>query len=70
MSFALLGGLFFGLVILVWWAFFSRANRAERWGAIVLMVVAMVVTRLLLHESMARFPAIAGKTWNHPVLVG
>ena len=42
-----------GLAILVWWAFFSRAPRSERLGAIVLMVVAMVATPLILHESVA-----------------
>jgi outer membrane protein assembly factor BamB len=42
------------LLILVWWAFFSRAPITERWGAIVLMVVALFVTRRLpfiLHPS-------------------
>ncbi len=47
------GGLFGGLAVVVWWAFFSRAPRLERWGAVVLMVVALVATRPLLHESMA-----------------
>ena len=47
------GGLFGGLAVVVWWAFFSRAPRSERWGAVVLMVVALVATRPLLHESMA-----------------
>ena len=50
---AAFGALLGGVPIVVWWAFFSRAPRAERWGAIVLMVVALVATRLLLHESMA-----------------
>ncbi len=35
----------------------------------------MCVPRLLRHSvlwesRLARFPAIGGKTWNHPVLVG
>lgn len=42
-----------GLAILVWWGFFSRAPRSERLGAIILMVIAMVATRLILHESVA-----------------
>ncbi len=42
-----------GLAIIVWWAFFSRAPRFERWGAVVLMIVAMVATPRLLHESVA-----------------
>ncbi|HEV3469448.1 MAG TPA: PQQ-binding-like beta-propeller repeat protein [Pyrinomonadaceae bacterium] len=49
----MLGGLLGALAILVWWAFFSRAPRAERWGAVALMLVAMVATRLVLHESIA-----------------
>ncbi len=48
-----LGGLLGGLVVVAWWAFFSRAPRFERWGAVVLMVVAMVATTRLLHESVA-----------------
>jgi len=39
------------LAIVVWWAFFSRAPRLERWGAIVMMIVAMVATRPITHES-------------------
>ncbi len=45
------GGLLGGLAIVVWWAFFSRAPRYERWGAVILMIVAMVVTSRILHES-------------------
>ena len=47
------GGLLGGLVIVVWWGFFSRAPRSERWGAFVLMIVAMVATSRILHESIA-----------------
>ena len=47
MAFGVIGGLFCGLAIVVWWAFFSRAPRSERWGAVVLMIVAMVATILL-----------------------
>ena len=47
------GGLFGGLAIVVWWAFFSRAPRSERWGAVVLMVVALVATQRIVHESIA-----------------
>jgi len=42
-----------GLVIVVWWLFFSRAPWAERLGAIVLMVVAVAATLRLVHESIA-----------------
>jgi outer membrane protein assembly factor BamB len=45
------GGLLGGLAIVVWWAFFSRAPRSERWGAVVLMIVALVATSRIIHES-------------------
>ena len=53
MAFGVFGGLLGGLAIVVWWAFFSRAPRSERWGAVVLMIVAMVATPRILHESIA-----------------
>jgi outer membrane protein assembly factor BamB len=39
------------LAILLWWLFFSRARWLERLSAIVLMVLAIVVTRPLAHPS-------------------
>ena len=48
-----MGALVLGMALLVWWAFFSRAPRSERWGAVVLMIAALIVTRLLIHESIA-----------------
>ena len=50
---ALLGGFAGAAAIVVWWAFFSRAPFAERWGAVGLMVVALAATPRLLHESVA-----------------
>jgi len=47
------GGLFGGLAIVVWWAFFSRAPWFERWGAVILMIVALALTPRILHESIA-----------------
>ena len=49
----IIGGLLGGLAIIVWWAFFSRASRAERWGAVVLMIVAAVATSRLIDKSLA-----------------
>ncbi len=50
--FGVMIGVFGGLLaLLVWWAFFSRATRAERWGAVILMIVALVSIRPLLHVS-------------------
>ncbi len=51
--FAVIGGLACALAILVWWLFFSRASWFERGGAIVLMVVALVATKRIVHESIA-----------------
>jgi outer membrane protein assembly factor BamB len=53
MPFGVLGGLVGGLAIVVWWAFFSRAPRSERFGAIVLMAVASVATFQIVHVSIA-----------------
>ena len=51
--FGAIGALVGGLAVVVWWAFFSRAPRSERWGAVVLMIVALVATWYLNHESLA-----------------
>ncbi len=48
-----LAPVFAGLVVVVWWVFFSRAHWSERVGAIVLMIVAVVATSRLLHPSIA-----------------
>jgi len=50
---SMLGALVCALLVVVWWLFFSRAPWAERIGAIVLMVVAVVVTKRLVHPSIA-----------------
>ena len=46
-----IGGLLGGLIVLVWWALFSRVPRAERWGGVALMIVAIAATPRILHES-------------------
>ena len=48
-----LGGLVCALAVLVWWLFFSRAPWVERLGAIVLMVVAVIATKRIVHPSIA-----------------
>lgn len=50
---AVMGGILCGLAILVWWLFFSRARWVERIGAITLMIVALFLTRLIVHKSIA-----------------
>src|ERR1035438_5481067 len=52
-GFAILGGLLCALAIVVWWAFFSRATMLERWGAVVLMIVALLATSRIIHVSIA-----------------
>ncbi|MBL8290534.1 MAG: PQQ-binding-like beta-propeller repeat protein [Bryobacterales bacterium] len=47
------GGLIGGLVVLLWWAFFSRAPWPDRVGAVLLMVAGLFVTSRLLHVSIA-----------------
>jgi len=45
------GGLACGLIIVVWWAFFSRAPRFDRWIAIILMIIALAVIPRFTHPS-------------------
>ncbi|HKU72851.1 MAG TPA: PQQ-binding-like beta-propeller repeat protein [Pyrinomonadaceae bacterium] len=49
----LLSGVIGGLVILVWWLLFSRAPWIERIAALVLIVLALIGTKRLVHESIA-----------------
>jgi outer membrane protein assembly factor BamB len=48
-----LGAVVCAVAILVWWLFFSRAPWIERIGAIVVIVAAFVITKPLLHKSIA-----------------
>src|ERR1700741_4283922 len=50
---ALLSGVIGGLAILVWWLLFSRAPWIERIAALVLIVLALIGTKSLVHESIA-----------------
>ncbi len=43
----------FGLATLVWWAFFSRAPRLDRWLAIVLLIAAPFATYRFIDKSIA-----------------
>ena len=54
----IMGGFLGVLAVVVWWAFFSRAHHVERWGAIVLMIVAMFATWHINHESMGPLWAV------------
>jgi outer membrane protein assembly factor BamB len=51
--YSMFGGIFFGLAIIIWWAFFSRAPRPERWSAIILMLIALVAASQFLDKSIS-----------------
>jgi outer membrane protein assembly factor BamB len=51
--YGILGAVVAGLLILVWWLFFSRAPWSERIGAVVLMVGAVYGTQYIVHESIS-----------------
>jgi outer membrane protein assembly factor BamB len=53
MPVAMMGAVVGGLLIPLWWLFFSRAPWSERLGVIVLMIVALFATSRLVHESIA-----------------
>ncbi len=62
---AFLGGFLAFLAIFIWWLFFSRTPWTERWSAILLIVVALVVTWRLNHPSMGLMWAVG---YGVPVL--
>jgi outer membrane protein assembly factor BamB len=53
MVFAVIGSVLGGLLVVIWWTFFSRAPRVERWGGLGLMVVALAATWTFAHVSIA-----------------
>ena len=54
LEFAVFGEFLGGLAVVVWWAFFSRAPRFERWSPAVLTIVALAATSRVLHPSIAK----------------
>jgi outer membrane protein assembly factor BamB len=49
----LLGGILGGLAIIIWWAFFSRAYRLDRWTAVVLMILSLLATAEFIDKSIS-----------------
>ena len=49
----LFGGILGGLAVFIWWAFFSRAPRLDRWTAVVLMILALLATAQFLDISIS-----------------
>jgi outer membrane protein assembly factor BamB len=47
----MIGGIVCGLGVVIWWLAFSRARWFERVGALALIVIALLVTRLLVDPS-------------------
>jgi hypothetical protein len=53
MLYGIIAGLVGGLLVSVWWLFFSRAPWLERLGALVLMPIGVFATMPLVHPSIA-----------------
>jgi outer membrane protein assembly factor BamB len=51
--FGVIGAVVGALAIVVWWLFFSRALWSERLGAVVLMIVALLATSRIVHQSVS-----------------
>ena len=62
---AMFGALLGGVAVIAWWAFFGWAPRFDRWGAVVLMGVAMYTASRFIDKSIATgmmgfmFPTLA-----------
>jgi outer membrane protein assembly factor BamB len=48
-----LGGLLGGLAFVIWWAFFSRAPKQERWIGSVMIILVLIAFSPLIHDSIA-----------------
>jgi outer membrane protein assembly factor BamB len=46
-------GLLGGLALIIWWAFFSRAPRLDRWGGAVLIIVSLLIAAQFLDKSIS-----------------
>ena len=53
MLYAILGSVVCGLAVVLWWTFFSRAPRVDRWSLFALAAAALAVTWALAHVSIA-----------------
>jgi outer membrane protein assembly factor BamB len=53
MMYGVLGGVAGGAAIVLWWLFLSRARWFERLGAVALMIIALLGTKRIVHESIA-----------------
>src|SRR5580704_1809571 len=53
LAFCMIGAMACGLLVVLWWLFFSRAPWLDRLGGIVMIVVAAAATRRILDPSIA-----------------
>lgn len=53
LSYGVIGGIVGGLLIVLWWAFFSRARWSERVSAILLMILGLFATLRVADKSIA-----------------
>jgi outer membrane protein assembly factor BamB len=51
LAIGIFGGLILGLLIVIWWAFFSRATIIDRVSAIILMIIALMATSQIIDKS-------------------
>ncbi|MBT3250788.1 MAG: PQQ-like beta-propeller repeat protein [Candidatus Marinimicrobia bacterium] len=61
---AMFGGLILGIAVIIWWLFFSRAPFLDRFGALFLMVLTLIMVRPFLHKSIAE----AGMGFLFPIM--
>ena len=47
------GGMLLSFAIFIWWFFFSRTQKIEKWGAFLLIVMSITITWLLIDKSIA-----------------
>src|SRR5262245_59376490 len=65
----LVGGLVGGAVFILWWVFFSREPRVERWTALALMILAQLAASQILHKSMvSMFSGMMVLIYSIPIL--
>jgi outer membrane protein assembly factor BamB len=51
--YGMLAGALCGVIVAVWWLFFSRARWSERLGAVALIIAAVYATSFFVHESIS-----------------
>ena len=51
--YGIFGALACGVIVLVWWLFFSRAPQVERWGVLLLIIAGALASSRLIDKSIA-----------------